>query len=180
MTTSRLTRASRLVAVLAALTAGLSATLGAQAPQPVGGSLALARITAVPDSPREGEPSTAETRRAAARSAMAAQRKEMAPDLAERLVWNTARNEPAALLRGIKLTPAERASLNAIRQRYLNAFADSRNRERTAQQGGHADPSIGAMVRASRYRQREELRKALTPAHQAQYDRNVAALASGS
>jgi len=181
-TRSGTARASRPIAALAVLLGALACPLGAQPSRPVGGMITPVPVetTAAPAVLAEAEPSTGATRRAAARAAMVAQRADMEPDLAERLMWNTARNEPSALLRGIKLTAAERTALSAIRSRYLVAFADSRRQERTARHTGRADPSIAAQVRARRQNQRAELREALTPEHQANYDRNAAVLAAGS
>lgn len=91
----------------------------------------------------------------------------------QRTALKAARGEPKALLKGIKLTPAEKNAQKAIAKRHSDEFNEIEKQARVGEKAGQADPSVAARVQDLRRHQREEMRSALTPAAQARFDRNA-------
>lgn len=95
---------------------------------------------------------------------------------AEKSAVQSARHEPKSLLKGIKLTDAEKQSTRDIEKKYDAQFKEMEKADKVADKAGTPDASFVAKMDVLRMQERAELRAALTPAQQVEFDRNVATL----
>jgi len=104
-----------------------------------------------------------------------ASRTEARADKAEHSALRRARTEPAALLKGVKLTKAERKSVEEIEKRYSAQIKDMEKQENAAEKAGTPDATIVSKLDALRAQERAELRAAIPAPQQARFDRNSTA-----
>jgi len=176
MTRSRMTSIAIRSAVVGTLLAASAAAGVAQKTPPRTGPPVTTQGT-IKSSPKADKgQAVAAAKRAEARDAKAVREEEKAEDARENAAWKTARNDPKRLLRGITLSPTERTSLNAIRNRYAAERKDLRKREDAVGRTVHAERSVVSKIEELRLRERAELRANLSVPQQAQFDRNVASL----
>jgi hypothetical protein len=95
---------------------------------------------------------------------------------AEKSALSAARGEPKSLLKGIKMTEAEKKATGDIEKRYADQFKDLKKSDKAADKAGTPDAAYLAKIDALRLQERAELRAALTPEQQLQYDKNIATL----
>jgi hypothetical protein len=169
MTVTRLGKFTIQLAAVAALVAVSAGVAGAQ--------------KAKPPTPRPGGPpvttrgETKANEHAAKGQANAeAKRTEAREDKAERMAIKSARNEPKALLKGIRLSAAERTSVEGIEKKYAGQLKDLEKQEDAAEKSGKPDATFVSKIDALRTQERTELRAALTPAQATQFDKNAATL----
>jgi len=136
------------VAAVAALFAAAS-TAGAQA-KPVQSTARHSRSTAARAAARENKEETAALHRA--------------------------RTEPRALLKGVKLTKAERTSVADIEKRYSTQLRDLAKQEDAAEKAGTPDAAVVSRIDAIRTQERADLRAALSASQQTRFDKNASAL----
>jgi hypothetical protein len=105
---------------------------------------------------------TAETARVAAR-----ERK------AEKWELKSARGESKQVLKGIKLSPEEKKSVNDIEKKYDRQYKDLEKAADDAAKAGTPDAAVATKVTELRIQERMELRAALAPEHRADFDKNV-------
>jgi Spy/CpxP family protein refolding chaperone len=89
---------------------------------------------------------------------------------------SSARGEPKSLLKGIKLTDAEKKATGDIEKRYADQFKDLEKADKASDKAGTPDAALIARIDALRLQERADLRAALTPEQQLQFDKNIAAL----
>ena len=179
MTAPRFTKFTMRTAALGALLAGFTAVAGAQKAKPTtppaGPPVTTKGATKANPKAAKGQ-ATAESKRTEAREAKAARDADKAADKAERAALKAARTEPKELLKGIKLSDAERRTVSDIEKKYDGQLKDLEKQEDAAAKAGKPDPAMVARINALRMRERSDLRAALTPAQQTQFDKNMAAL----
>ena len=78
------------------------------------------------------------------------------------------------MLKGIKLTKAQKSSLKVTEKRYEAEQKELEKQLDASEKSGRADPAIVAKIDAIRIRERAEIRAALSPAQRAEYDRHLA------
>ena len=175
MTTSRITTIAIRTTALGALLAGFAAVAVAQKVKRAEGPPVTTKGSIESNEHADKGQRNAESRRAEARDDKAERGDDRDDDRGEGRKWQGGRGNSKWLLKGIKVEPARRKSLHGIEKRYADAFKDLEKQERAAEKSGHPDASFAAKLEALRVRERAELRAALTPAEQVQFDRNVAA-----
>lgn len=173
MTNSRLLLIASRTTVLGALLAGFATLAVAQKPKPPAGPPLITQGTMKSNPNANKGQAIAEAQRAEARDDKAVRASDKARNRDQRVALKTARHEPKALLRGIKFTPGERKSHKAIEKRYADELKDLRKLTRQAEQEGRTDLHLTVRIDELRLRERAELRRALTPAQYARFDRNV-------
>ena len=101
-------------------------------------------------------------------------------DHAQRLAVNEARNQSSHLLKGVKLTPAERRRVKDIDKKYDAQLKALRKDEKAADKAGgtDSDAAYEAKVAALAAQERADIRATLPVAQQARYDANVLSRAS--
>ena len=168
MTVTRLSKFTIQLAVVGALVAVSAGVAGAQkakpAPHPGGPPVTTRGETKANPHAAKGQ-ANAESKRTEARE-----------DKAERVAIKSARNEPKALLKGIRLSAAERKSVNDIEKKYEGQLKDLEKQEDAAEKSGKPDETFVSKIDALRTQERAELRGALTPAQATQFDKNAATL----
>lgn len=175
MTTSRLTLMAIRSTVLGALLVGFASMAIAQGTKPPAGPPLTTKGTLKSSPKAEKGQEMAESKRAEARREKAERSGDKLQNKEQRTALKIARNEPKALLKGIKLTPAERTSLKAIEKRYSGEFRELERQARIGEKAGQADPSVASRVHELRTRERAEMRAGLPAAAHARFDRNTAA-----
>jgi aminopeptidase N len=160
MTMSRLTLAAFRSTLLGALLVGLATMAVAQTTKPPVGTPLTTQGTMKSSAKAE------KGQDKAVRATDKLQNKE------QRTALKAARGEPKALLKGIKLTPAEKNAQKAIQKRYTDQFNEIEKQARIGEKAGQADPSVAARVEDLRRRQRAEMRGGLMPAAHARFDNN--------
>ena len=173
MTNSRLILIASRTTVLGALLAGFATLAVAQKPKPPVGPPVITQGTVKSNPKADKGQAMAEAQRAEARDDKAVRAADKARNQAQRTALKAARNEPKALLKGIDFAPGERQSLKAIEKRYADELKQLRKLTREAEQEGRTDLLLTVKIDELRLRERAELRRALTPAQQARFDRNV-------
>ncbi len=173
MTTSRLILIALRTTVLGALLAGFATLAVAQKPKPPAGPPVITQGTVKSNPKADKGQATAEAQRAEARDDKAVRARDKARNQAQRTALKAARSEPKALLRGIKFEAGERESRKAIEKRYSDELKELRKLTREAEKEGRTDILLTVRIDELRLRERAELRRALTPAQHARFDRNV-------
>src|SRR2546423_1227621 len=179
MTVTRLSKMTiqfATVAAMIALSAGAaSAQKKAPAPHPAGPPVTTHGETKANVKAAKGQ-ETAESARTEAKEKKAAKMAEKKADNAETVALKSARSEPGKDLKGIKLTKAERTSVEGIEKNYSSQLKDLEKQETAAEKAGTPDASLVAKIDALRMQERTDIRAALTPAQATRFDKNVSAL----
>lgn len=176
MTTSRLKNIAIRTTALGALLAGFAAVAVAQRGKPPAGPPVTTKGTIKSNPKADKGQATAESKRADARDDKAARAADQLRDKVEKTAWKEAYGEPKALLKGVKLSSAERKTVREIEKKYSDQLKDLQKQENAAEKAGTPDPAIISKIDALRLQERADLRAVLTTEQQAQYDKNVAAL----
>ena len=164
MTDSRLTLIALRSTLLGALLIGFASMAVAQKTKtPVGPPVTTQGTMKSSPKADKGQ-DVAASKRADARDGKAVRATDKLQNKEQRTALKAARGEPKALLKGIKLTPAEKNAQKAIAKRHSDEFNEIEKQARVGEKAGQADPSVAARVQALRSHQREEMRSALTPA----------------
>ena len=100
-----------------------------------------------------------------------------ADDRSEHMALGDVRNQSRHLLRGVRLTAAERRQVKAIDRKYDVQLKALRKDEKSADKAGGVDDDAAyeQKVAALAARERADIRAVIPPAQQARYDANVAA-----
>ena len=159
--TTRLTKLMQLATAAALL--GVASIAGAQAKPPAGPPVTNKGATKANEHAAKGQ-ATAQAKRMDARE-----------DKAENAALRKAHAEPEALLKGVKLTKAERKTVQDIRKKYASQIKDLEKQEDAAEKAGTPDTSIVSKIDALRGQERTELRAAIPAAQQARFDKNATA-----
>jgi hypothetical protein len=175
MTRSRLTKITVRTAALGALLAGFGSLALAQKVKPPVGPPSTTTGTVQSSPKAEKGQTNAEAKRTDAQDKKALKNADKLQNKEQGAALKSARNEPKALLKGIKLTSTEKASTKAIETRYAGELQEIEKQARIAEKAGQADPSVASRIDALRARERTELRNGLTPAQQTRFDKNAAA-----
>ena len=93
---------------------------------------------------------------------------------AENAEVKSAREEPGKLLKGIKLTKAERKSVNDVEKKYRTQLTDLEKQEDAAEKAGKPDTDFASKVTALKTQERAEIRALLTADQAAAFDKNAA------
>lgn len=173
MTTSRVTLTAIRSTLIGALLIGFATMAIAQGTKPPEGPPRMTKGTMKSSPQAEKGQAVAGSKRAAARLDKAERSDDKLQNKEQRTALKAARGEPKALLKGIKLTPAEKNAQKAIAKRHSDEFNEIEKQARVGEKAGQADPSVAARVQDLRRHQRAEMRSALTPAAQARFDRNA-------
>jgi hypothetical protein len=153
-----------LSATIAALLVGSAAVASAQKERPSGPPAVTKGSTKANDKAAKGQ-ATAEAARVEA-----GERK------AEKSAGQLARREPKSLLKGVTLTAADKKSTKAIKKHYAAQFKALAKSEKLDDKAGTDNVDYLARVEALRIQERAELRAALTPQQQVQFDANVVSI----
>ena len=163
---------------LGALLAGVAMIAGAQQQQqtkpPQGPPVTTKGATKAAPEAAKGQ-ATAESKRVEARERKAENTAEKTAASERRRALKVARNEPKALIRGIKLSKEEREKYRAVQKQHTGDFEALEKEAEAAEKAGTPDASILAKIEEARTRERAELRATLSPQAQAQFDKNAAA-----
>lgn len=103
----------------------------------------------------------------------AAKAADKAEDRAERAAKKEFKEQPHVLLKGIKLTRAEKKQVEDIEKRYHEQFKTLEKQEDQAEKSGTPMSDVPQRIAALRDQERNDLRAVLTPAQQLQFDKNA-------
>jgi hypothetical protein len=135
-------------------------------------SVAAAMLVAVASSARAQTPAKPATQSAAKSAPKPSAAK---PPAHAHKAFAAAAKIPAELLKGIKLTAAERKTVNDIEKKYRDQIADAKKAHMAADKtGSETDAQITAKIQAIVDQEKTDLRAALTAAQQATFDKNAA------
>ena len=112
------------------------------------------------------------------RSSSKAAAKARAQARAENAARREVQTQPEHLLKGIKLTPDQKAQRKAIKKSYAAQLEALRKDEKATAKAGLPTTDYVAKITALRDRERADLRSMLTPAQQTRFDANIARRAS--
>ena len=98
-----------------------------------------------------------------------------AEDRAEKAAKKEFKSQPHELLKGIKLTSTEKKQVEDIEKRYNDQFKALEKQEDQAEKSGTPMSDATQRIAALRDQERNDLRGVLTPAQQAQFDKNASA-----
>jgi Spy/CpxP family protein refolding chaperone len=163
MKTTRLQNIMIRAAVLGAIIAGSAGIASAQKAKPAGPPVVTKGSTQSNPKADKGQ-ATAQAARTEARE-----------EKGERLALKNARQESKDGLKGIKLTEAQKDATKAIAKRYEDQYKELSKSEKTGDKAGTEDAAIVAKIDALRLQERAELRAALTPEQQIEFDKNLVA-----
>jgi len=175
MTRSCLTKFALRTTALGALFVGAATFAMAQQPKPTAGPPVTTKGTAKAAPKADKGQATAESKRADARERKTELNAVKTDNAEHRSAVKAARDEPKALLKGIKLTKEQRKAVKATEKQYAGELKALEAQAKAADKAGRADPSVMAKIEDLRQRERADLRKALPPQAQAQFDSNAAA-----
>jgi Spy/CpxP family protein refolding chaperone len=96
-----------------------------------------------------------------------------AEDREEKAAKKEFKDQPKMLLKGIKLTSAEKKQVKDIEKRYSDQFKALEKDEDTAEKSGTPMTDAVQRIASLRDQERTDLRGALTPAQQARFDKNA-------
>jgi Spy/CpxP family protein refolding chaperone len=162
MQATRVTKFTAQVVAAAVCLLAFSVAASAQKAKPAGPPVTTKGMTKANEHAAKGQ-ATAESKRAKARE-----------DKAERAETKAAREEPGRLLKGIKLTKAERTSVNDVEKKYRAQLKDLEKQEDAAEKAGTPMADFATRVTALRTQERADIRAVLTPAQATQFDKNAA------
>ena len=164
MSVTSFTKFTAQLATIGALVAMTAGVAGAQKSKPAG-----------PPVTTHGE-SKAAAPAANGQATAEASRTDAKADKAEAAAMKSARSEPKALLKGIKLSKTEKTSVGAIQKKYDTQLKDLEKQAKAADKAGTPDATLVAKIDALRTQERTDLRAALTPDQATAFDKNVAGL----
>lgn len=176
MTKSRLTNIAIRTTALGALLAGFTTVAAAQKEKHQAGPPVTTMGTMKSNPKADKGQATAEAKRADARDDKIGRDADKADDRAHRSALEGARSDPKGLLKGIKLSSSEKKSVKATEKRYADQFKALKKQYDAAEKSGHPDLTIAGKIAALRVSERAELRAALSPAEQTQFDKNAATI----
>ena len=96
-----------------------------------------------------------------------------AEDRAEKAAKKEFKAQPHDLMKGIKLTSAEKKQVEDIEKRYNDQFKTLEKQEDQAEKSGSPMSDVTQRIAALRDQERNDLRGVLTPAQQTQFDKNA-------
>lgn len=104
-------------------------------------------------------------------------REARAEDRSEHMALRDARNQSAHVLKGVRLTAAERRQVHAIDKKYDDQLKALRKDEKAADKAGGIDNDAAyeQKIAALAAQERADIRAAIPASQQARYDANVAA-----
>ena len=173
MTNFRLANIAIRTTALGALLAGFATVAAAQKEKHPAGPPATTMGTMKSNPKAAKGQTTAEAKRTDARDDKAGKDADKTEDRAQRSALNGARSDPKGLLKGIKLSSSEKKSVKATEKRYADQFKALKKQGDAAEKSGHPDLTIAGKIAALRVSERAELRAALSPAEQTQFDKNA-------
>ena len=176
MTKSRLTNVAIQATALSALLAGFATVAAAQKEKHPAGPPATTMGTMKSHPKADKGQATAEAQRADARDDRAGKAAAKSDARAQRSEFKGARSDPKGLLKGIKMSSSEKKSVKATEKRYKGQIKVLEKQEDAAEKAGHPDLTIAGKIAALRVSERAELRAALSPAEQAQFDKNASTM----
>jgi hypothetical protein len=179
MSSIRVSKLTIQIATVSALVALFPAATRAQKSRPAGPPITTHGQTQSSDAAAKGQ-ANAEAKRTDADADKAAAGADKKEDASERAAMKAARSEPGALLKGIKLTDAEKKSVDAIEKKYDAQLKELDKQEDAAEKSGTASPtsspSIASKIDALRAQEQADLRAVLAPAQLPQFDKNASAI----
>ena len=108
-----------------------------------------------------------------------AERADKVEDNQLRHAFNNARHQDKSLTHGIRLTSQERAQFRAIDRRYDTQLRALEKEMKGSEKAGRLDdPALLLRINTLRDQERAEMRAALTPAQQVEFDRNISQMGS--
>ena len=108
-----------------------------------------------------------------------AERADKVEDNQLRHAFNGARHQDKSLTHGIRLTSQERAQFRAIDRRYDTQLRTLEKDMNASEKAGRLnDPALLQRINTLRDQERAEMRAALTPAQQVEFDRNISQIGS--
>ena len=176
MTNLRITNIAIRTTALGALLAGFATVAAAQKEKHPAGPPATTMGTMKSNSKAATGQATAEAKRTNAREDKVGRDADKTEDRAQRSAFKVARSDPKGLLKGIKLSSSEKKSVKATEKRYAGQIKALEKQEDAAEKAGHPDLTIAGKIAALRVSERADLRAALSPAEQAQFDKNASTL----
>lgn len=100
-------------------------------------------------------------------------------DHTERMAWRDAHDQSSRLLKGVKLTAAERQLVKEIDKKYETQLKALKKDEKSADKAGtDNDAAYAQKVAALATQERADIRAVLSASQQARFDANVAARAA--
>jgi hypothetical protein len=122
-----------------------------------------------PQPPAKSKVAKAPSAKATAKAA------DKAEDRAEKAAKKEFKEQPHMLLKGIKLTSAEKKQVGDIEKRYNEQFKALEKQEDQAEKSGTPMTDVPQRMATLRDQERNDLRAVLTPAQQSQFDKNATA-----
>ena len=175
MSKTHVNRSTIQLVVAGALVAMSAGAVRAQKPHPAGPPIVTHGQTKANDAAAKGQ-ANAEAKRTDADADKAAKAADKKEDSSERAALKAARNDPKALLKGIKLTKTEDKSVDAIQKKYEAQLKDLDKQEDAAEKSGTPTTSIASKIAALRTQEQADLRAVLSPLQLNQFDKNASAL----
>ncbi len=102
-----------------------------------------------------------------------------AEDRAEKAATKSLKDQPKDLLKGVKLTKAQKVQEKAIEKKYADQLKDWKKSEEAAEKSGTPMTDGAGKISALNDQERAELRAVLTPAQQTRFDANASHLTVG-
>lgn len=99
-----------------------------------------------------------------------------ADERAEKSAKDALKDQPKELLKDVKLTKEEKASVKAIEKATDEQIKALEKQEKADEKAGKPVGDVAQKLNALRDHERTDLRAALTPEHQTRFDANVAAM----
>lgn len=99
-----------------------------------------------------------------------------ADERAEKSAKDALKDQPKELLKGIKLTKEEKASVKVIEKKTDEQIEALEKQEKAAEKAGTPMKDLAQRLNALRERERTELRAVLTPEQQTRFDANAASV----
>ncbi len=103
-------------------------------------------------------------------------RVDAAEDRSENAAERAVRTQRGRLLKGIKLTSAQRKAFAELQRKYDAQLKTLDKQEDAAEKSGKADSTLTAQVVSLRTQERSDIRALLTAAQQQQFDKNASAM----
>jgi len=161
--------------IVGALTAMSTGLAHAQKSRPAGPPATTHGATQANDAAAKGQ-ANAQAKRTDADDDKAAKAADKKEDASERAAIKAARNQPAELLKGIKLSEPQKKSADAIEKKYEDQLKDLDKQEDAAEKSGAPTAPIATKIAALRTQEQADLRAVMNPSQVTQFDKNAAAL----
>ena len=173
MQATRVTKFTMQLMTAAVCLLAFSVAASAQKAKPAGPPVTTKGMTQANEHAAKGQ-ATAESKRTEAGERKAANAAPKKEDKAERAEIKAAHEEPGQLLKGIKLTRAERKSVNDVEKKYRDQLKDLSKQEDDAEKAGKPSADFASKVAALRTQERADIRALLTASQATQFDKNAA------